>query len=160
MMGIKTLTEGARFERNRKKSAEPWPAASHGAQKRSLKRILDNSSNEPKPKRVKQKEAFVETEEFKLLSETEQKLCETLRLNPTRWVSLKEKLRKKIYLHGLLNPGLTKQMMRVRLLDSRSIDDTPIKIGWVEPRTLPSIVPPGSTKIKAEKDKFKCSVEG
>merc|ERR1719233_1994742 len=157
MMGIKTLTEGARFERNRKKSAEPWPAASHGAQKRSLKRILDNSSNEPKPKRVKQKEAFVETEEFQLLSETEQKLCESLRLNPTRWVSLKEKLRKKIYLHGLLNPGVTKQMMHVRLSDSRSIHDTPIKIGWVEPRTLPIIVPPGSKKIKSQKGKVKCS---
>jgi len=156
MMGIKTLTEGARFERNRKKSADSRPATSHGAQKRSLKRILDNSSNERTPKRVKPKEAFVETEEFQLLSETEQKLCESLRLNPTRWVSLKEKLRKKIYLHGLLNPGVTKQMMQVRLSDSMSIHDIPIKIGWVEPRTLPIIVPPGSKKIKSKKNKVKC----
>lgn len=160
MMGIRTLTEGARFERDRKRSADSRPTASQGAQKRSLKRILDSSSQEMIAKRVKPTEPFVETEEFKLLSETEQKLCESLRLTPTRWLSLKEKLRKKIYLHGLLNPGATKQMMRVRLSDSRSIDDTPIKIGWVEPRTLPIIVPPGSTKIKSEKDKFKRSEEG
>merc|ERR550534_303908 len=124
MMGIRTLTEGARFERDRKRSADSRPVASHGAQKRSLKRILDSSSQEPTKKRVKPPEPFVETEQFKQLSETEQKLCESLRLNPTRWVSLKEKLRKKIYLHGLLNPGATKQMMHVRLLNSRNIEDT------------------------------------
>jgi len=152
MMGIRTLTSGARYERDRKRAADSRPAVSQGAQKRSLKRILDSSAKASTTKRVKPTEAFLNTEEYRMLSETEQKLCESLRLTPKRWVYLKEKLRKKIYLHGLLNPGVTKQMMHVKLSNSKSIEDTHIKIGWVEPRTLPIIQPP-STKIKSEKDK-------
>jgi len=155
MMGIRTLSSGARYERDRKRAADSRRAISQGAQKRSLKRILDSSSQGSTTKRAKPTEAFVGTPEFKMLSETEQKLCESLRLNPKRWLCLKENLRNKIYLHGLLNPGVTKQMLQVKISDSRSIDETPIKIGWVEPRTLPIIRPPGSTKIKSEKGKVK-----
>jgi len=141
VLGIRSITAGNRYERDRRRrdgSVADSRPVSLGAQKRSLKRILDTVTTDRQAKKRAKHEKKQKDAGYESLTETEQRLCSELGITSTQWLSIRNTVKEKVYLHGLLNPGVTKQLLHVDLSATSQIQDTVVKIGWTEPKTLPN----------------------
>ena len=103
--------------------------------KRGRKRLLSGSSREPvkRPRgSADPLSGIAHMDGAELLSPTEVRLCEELRIVPRHYSMIKEQIIRECYQRGFLERGRATQLIKIDVNKSAKLFDFFVRVGWVK----------------------------